>query len=50
MRAERLIGYFGAAESVERLEDLLAWPARQRMPHCSCTERAGRPPAAVGRE
>ncbi|WP_430786999.1 TniB family NTP-binding protein [Actinoplanes sp. G11-F43] len=33
VRAERWIGYSRAAEAVERLEELLVWPARQRMPN-----------------
>jgi type II secretory pathway predicted ATPase ExeA len=33
VRAERWIGYSRAAEAVDRLEELLGWPARQRMPN-----------------
>lgn len=33
VRAERWIGYSRANEALDRLEELLAWPARQRMPN-----------------
>lgn len=33
IRANRWIGYPRAAEAVDRLEELLTWPARQRMPN-----------------
>jgi hypothetical protein len=33
VRTERWIGYCRAAEAVDRLEELLGWPARQRMPN-----------------
>jgi len=33
VRADRWIGYTRATQAVTRLEDLLAWPAKQRMPN-----------------
>lgn len=33
VRADRWIGYPRAAEALERLETLLAWPSKQRMPN-----------------
>ena len=33
VRADRWIGYPRAAEALERLETLLSWPAKQRMPN-----------------
>jgi len=33
VRADRWIGYTRAGEALTRLEDLLAWPIRQRMPN-----------------
>ncbi|WP_425322225.1 TniB family NTP-binding protein [Cellulomonas sp. NS3] len=33
VRAERWIGYSRATDAVNRLEELLTWPARQRMPN-----------------
>ncbi|GAB2826197.1 TniB family NTP-binding protein [Streptomyces chlorus] len=33
VRADRWIGYPRAAEAVQRLETLLAWPSKQRMPN-----------------
>ncbi|MFF8032311.1 TniB family NTP-binding protein [Streptomyces sp. NPDC016626] len=33
MRADRWIGYPRATEALERLETLLAWPSKQRMPN-----------------
>jgi hypothetical protein len=33
VRADRWIGYAAATDALERLDTLLAWPARQRMPN-----------------
>jgi hypothetical protein len=33
VRADRWIGYTRAADALQRLEQLLAWPAKQRMPN-----------------
>jgi hypothetical protein len=33
IRADRWIGYWRATEAVDRLEKLLAWPSRQRLPN-----------------
>ena len=55
IRADRWIGYPKAVEAVERLETMLGWPAKQRMPNLllvgpprpDSSERSARPPCSV---